>query len=102
MLNTSFVLMSHCEHATNLIDQLVSKNVIGVVNVHRYVNVSVSVSSFINMVRRYVITSVTRSKGADCKNMNGFFGLFAGISFQKGNSLNHQCHVSLAESSNTW
>ena len=77
MLGRSCIPVSHCGHATNFVDQLVSKNM----------------SSFVDAVRKYVIASITRSEGADCENTSGFFGLFARISFQKGNSSNHQRHV---------
>ena len=102
MLGRSSPPASHCEHATNLVDQLISENVIGVVDVYGCVNVSISMSSFVDTIYKYVIASMTGSKSANCENMNSFFGLFAGISFQKGNSLDHQCYMSLAESPNTW
>ena len=87
MLGRSSTLASHCKHATNLIDWLVNKNMIDVVDIH--VSVSISMSSLVDMVCRYMIASMTRSEDADCKNMSGFFGLFARISFQKGNSFDH-------------
>ena len=102
MLSRSSAPASHCEHMINLVNQLVSKNVIDVVDVHGYVSMSVSMSSLVDTVCEYVIASVTGSKGANCKNTSGFFDLFAGTSFQKGNSLNHQRYMSLAESSNAW
>ena len=106
MLSRSSAPASHCKYVTNLIDWLVNVNVIGVMDIHRCVSVSVSVSSLINAVHRYVIASgsvsglvnvvcgymiasVTGSKSADCKNTNNFFSLFAEILFQKENSLNH-------------
>ena len=112
MLGRSSVPASHCEHVTNLIDWLVNVDVIGVVDIHGCVSVNMSVSSLINAVHGYVITSgsvsglvnaicgymiasVTGSKGADCKNTNSFFSLFAEILFQKRNSLNHRCHMSV-------
>ena len=79
VLGRSCVLMSHCGHATNFVNQLVNK----------------SMSSLVNAVCEYVIASVTGSKGANCKNTSGFFGLFVEISFQKKNSFGHQCHMSV-------
>ena len=87
--------MSYCKHVIDLVDQLMSKNMIDVVDVHGCVSVSVSMSSLIDTVHGYVITSVTKNKGANCENTSGFFGLFAGILFQKGNNLNHQSYVSV-------
>ena len=79
---------SHCKHATNLVN-FVSKNVIGIIDVHGCVSVSMSVCNFVDTIYGYMIASVTGSEGANCKNTSGFFSLFTGISFQKGNSLNH-------------
>ena len=72
MLSRSFVSASYCEHVINLVN-LVSKNVISVVNVHGCVSVSVSMSNLVVTIYRYVIASVTRNKDANCKNTSGFW-----------------------------
>ena len=48
MLNKSSASVSHCEHAIDLVNQLMSKNVIGVVDIHRCVSVKTSVSVSVN------------------------------------------------------
>ena len=42
MLDRSSAPASHREHAINLINQLMSKNVIGFMDIHRYVSMSVN------------------------------------------------------------
>ena len=121
MLDRSCIPMSYCGHATNFFDQFVSESMSSLVNVVSEYVIK-SVSSLIDMVCGYVIASITRSEGTNCENTSSFFGLFAGILFQKGNSSDHQRHVSvklswgaelsanslghgwitLAESSNAW
>ena len=63
---------SHCKHVTNLVNQLVSKNVIGVVDVHRCVSVSMSVS-----------VNATGSKDVEYMNKINFDVLCGKVSFQK-------------------
>ena len=93
ILGRSSASASHCKHATNLVNQFVSKNVIGVVDIHRCVSVSMSRSSLVDTICEYVIASVTGSEGADCKNTSNFFDLFTEISFQKRNSPDYWRHV---------
>ena len=70
----SYASISHYKHATNLVNQLVSENVICFVKIHRYVSVSMSVSMSVN---------VDGSK--DVKHMNkiDFNILCDGVSFWK-------------------
>ena len=51
MLDRSSILASHREYATDLVDQLMSKNMIGVIDVHGCVSVSMSVSVSVNAAR---------------------------------------------------
>ena len=44
MFGRSSTLASHCKYMINLVDQLVSKNVISFVDIHEYMSMSMSVS----------------------------------------------------------
>ena len=74
MLDRSSALASHCKHTINFVDQLVSKHVIGFVDIHRFVSINMSVNMSVN---------ATESK--DVKHVNKIDSnvLCDGIFFQK-------------------
>ena len=72
MLSKSSAPVSYCKHTTDFVDQFVNKNVIGVVDIHGYVSMSMSVNSLVDTVCGYVIVSMTGNKGANCKNTSDF------------------------------
>ena len=92
-LGRSSVPASHCEHATNLVNQIVNKNVIGVVDVHKCVSISMSMGSLVNTVCGYVIGSAIRNKSADCKNISGFLVFLLESHFKKriASTINVMC-----------
>ena len=44
MLSRSCALVSHCKHVINLVNQLMSENVISFIDIHKCVSVSIGVS----------------------------------------------------------
>ena len=87
MLSKLFAPASHRKHTTDLVNWVVSKNMIGVMDVHGCVSVSMSVSNLVDTVCGYMMANITKSKSANCENTSGFLIFSVGSYSKRGIAL---------------